>query len=251
MAIATGTAAVIAAGISAASAGGSAIAQGVKNKKSYKYTKKLAEQQYARDMEQWNRANTYNDPTQQMARLKAAGLNPNLVYGSGAGQSVATASPKYPQQRHDPESVQIPDMGTKMLNQYHDSKMNQAQVDNVKANTKATNIKAINDAITADYLKYKGKNEGIKFKYADQLGLYSLESKEQAIRQQKQQVTNLEMDGVAKNYQNELNKLGIHKNDNVMLRMIIQQSRASGSPIGTIIRDISNWLNNNKKPIKF
>lgn len=32
----------------------------------------------------WNRENNYNSPQEQMKRLKAAGLNPNLVYGNGA-----------------------------------------------------------------------------------------------------------------------------------------------------------------------
>lgn len=31
----------------------------------------------------WNMQNTYNSPVEQMARLKEAGLNPMLVYGSG------------------------------------------------------------------------------------------------------------------------------------------------------------------------
>jgi hypothetical protein len=35
-------------------------------------------------LEDWNRQNAYNHPAQQMQRLKEAGLNPNLVYGSGA-----------------------------------------------------------------------------------------------------------------------------------------------------------------------
>ena len=41
-------------------------------------------------LEDWNRQNAYNHPTQQMQRLKEAGLNPNLVYGSGA---TTTAQP--------------------------------------------------------------------------------------------------------------------------------------------------------------
>lgn len=39
------------------------------------------QQQYAVD--NWNREINYNDPSAQMARLKSAGLNPNLVYGNG------------------------------------------------------------------------------------------------------------------------------------------------------------------------
>jgi hypothetical protein len=35
-------------------------------------------------LQNWNRENEYNDPKQQMQRLREAGLNPNLVYGNGA-----------------------------------------------------------------------------------------------------------------------------------------------------------------------
>lgn len=43
------------------------------------YTK----QAWERNLTMWNMNNAYNDPSAQMQRLKAAGLNPNLVYGSG------------------------------------------------------------------------------------------------------------------------------------------------------------------------
>lgn len=42
------------------------------------------ENQWNRDLAMWNMTNAYNSPTQQMQRLKEAGLNPNLVYGSGS-----------------------------------------------------------------------------------------------------------------------------------------------------------------------
>lgn len=35
---------------------------------------------------------SYNNPTAQMARLKAAGLNPDLIYGGGVGSMTATSS---------------------------------------------------------------------------------------------------------------------------------------------------------------
>lgn len=44
---------------------------------------KLAQYQYDKAVEMWNRQNEYNSPKSQMARLAEAGLNPNLVYGSG------------------------------------------------------------------------------------------------------------------------------------------------------------------------
>lgn len=43
--------------------------------------------------EMWNKQNEYNTPTAQMNRLKSAGLNPNLVYGSVSSGNADT--PKY------------------------------------------------------------------------------------------------------------------------------------------------------------
>lgn len=44
----------------------------------------LAEYQFDKNVEMWNMMNKYNLPINQMERLRAAGLNPNLVYGSQA-----------------------------------------------------------------------------------------------------------------------------------------------------------------------
>ena len=52
------------------------------------------EKAYQRNLQMWNLQNEYNSPTQQMARLRTAGLNPNLVYGSGA---VGNTTGNYPQ----------------------------------------------------------------------------------------------------------------------------------------------------------
>lgn len=44
-------------------------------------------------MQAWTLANDYNHPKQQMERLKAAGLNPLLVYGSGSVTGNTTGAP--------------------------------------------------------------------------------------------------------------------------------------------------------------
>lgn len=44
---------------------------------------KAANKAFARNLSMWNLQNSYNDPSAQMERLQAAGLNPNLVYGGG------------------------------------------------------------------------------------------------------------------------------------------------------------------------
>ena len=44
----------------------------------------LAQYAFDRSVDMWRMQNAYNSPSQQMERLRAAGLNPNLVYGSGS-----------------------------------------------------------------------------------------------------------------------------------------------------------------------
>lgn len=55
---------------------------------------KMAQWNYDKNLEQWNRENAYNSPEQQMERLRAAGLNPNLVYGNGSAVQTAAHSPQ-------------------------------------------------------------------------------------------------------------------------------------------------------------
>lgn len=45
---------------------------------------------------QWHRQNEYNSPQEQMKRFQDAGLNPNLIYGSGnAAAGQASAAPEF------------------------------------------------------------------------------------------------------------------------------------------------------------
>jgi hypothetical protein len=52
----------------------------------------------ARDwnLSQWHRQNKYNHPLEQMQRLEAAGLNPNMIYGSSPGSAVGNAGSVHP-----------------------------------------------------------------------------------------------------------------------------------------------------------
>lgn len=54
----------------------------------------IAQMQNAWNLEQWNRENEYNTPSAQVQRLQDAGLNPALMYGSGAVSNTAASSPR-------------------------------------------------------------------------------------------------------------------------------------------------------------
>lgn len=52
----------------------------------------LMHEQNQWNLDQWNRENLYNLPSSQFARLKAAGLNPSLIYGEGGIMNEAANS---------------------------------------------------------------------------------------------------------------------------------------------------------------
>lgn len=96
--------------------------------------KKLAEYQYTKDLEMWNKGNEYNSPTAQMTRLKQAGLNPNLVYGNSTVVGNTSGQlPKYQAPRVEaPKDIASNFYG--MLSQYENIKQQSAQTDVLKQN---------------------------------------------------------------------------------------------------------------------
>ena len=105
--------------------------------KSIAQNKELADYAYSKDLESWNRANEYNAPSAQMARLSEAGLNPNLVYGKGATATSGSTLPKYNAPTVDYTKNRVPDLQG-IVGGFTDTAMKVAQRDNVKANTQLT-----------------------------------------------------------------------------------------------------------------
>jgi len=79
-------AAGISAGIGLATTGANQAISAGRTRRARHWQVQQIDQQYRRDLE--NRE--YNDPSNQMARLKEAGLNPHLVYGKGNVQNQST-----------------------------------------------------------------------------------------------------------------------------------------------------------------
>lgn len=104
----------------------------------FRESREMAEYQYSKDLEQWERANQYNAPIQQMARYKDAGLNPHLIYGQGSPGNTATTLPKYqaprPQYTYaNPTAFQ--EVGN-ILRAYNDFRLANAQIDLVRNQAK-------------------------------------------------------------------------------------------------------------------
>ena len=144
MAITTGALLGIAAASSALSAGGSMISAGIKNKKSWKYTKKAmalqdeynrqaADTAFERQKEFYNQERDWNDPSNVRERYEAAGLNPNSAFGT-AGSYTPQQAPDHVAPSQAPSAPFVDAQGFSFTNPIQEA-LQLAQVRNIEANT--------------------------------------------------------------------------------------------------------------------
>lgn len=103
------------------------------NRQQLEFQREMYDKQRADSLADWNMNNEYNSPTQQMMRLKAAGLNPHLVYGNGTKVTAEAPAPS-----NAPfASLKAPqfDVGS-AIGAYTNLEANKAQVDNMRENIK-------------------------------------------------------------------------------------------------------------------
>lgn len=118
----------------------------------------------------WNREAFYNDPMQQMARLRAAGLNPRLVYGNGNGfqtaPSVRGSNPdggNQPAPRFDFDPIDNPFMG------FYDLKLREAQVNSTNAATEVQKSQALNVAAQTANTLQNTKSSELRYQIENEL----------------------------------------------------------------------------------
>ena len=101
-------------------------------RKAYHRSKKLMDKQFAMDREMYDYQNKYNLPSAQMQRLKAAGLNPALMYGQGTtGNASNQPQTKFTQLN---PYMQAGDIGT-LANAGIQMALANAQKENIEADT--------------------------------------------------------------------------------------------------------------------
>lgn len=68
------------------------------NRKNREFQERMYDKAFANNLEQWHRQNAYDSPAQQIARMRQAGVNPDLMYGGGVGNmsSAAMSMPSSP-----------------------------------------------------------------------------------------------------------------------------------------------------------
>lgn len=111
----------------------------------------MLDRAYNQNLHMWNETNSYNSPVAQMARLKSAGLNPNLVYGTGSVTGNTTSSvPQLEAASYDAPNIR-PYTGWNLglsdaVGTYMQARSNQAQVTSLEAQTDYVRQQTINEA---------------------------------------------------------------------------------------------------------
>jgi hypothetical protein len=128
---------------------------------------------------QWNRQNEYNDPSAQMARLRKAGLNPNLIYGSSSAGATGQASPA-PLSKAAPYSVQNP---LKDITQFANLRAKDAQTNNSLAQNSVITQDAILKAAQIQQTAANTKGSKIQNDIAQNNLNYAASFSEENLRQ--------------------------------------------------------------------
>lgn len=209
--------------------------------------KALAEYQHQKNLEMWHLGNEYNDPSNQMARLSRAGLNPNLVYGNGTAVTTTGPAPQYQAPRVSFD-YKAPDL-IGIMNAYQSLKKNQAETDLVRANEEAVKTKTEIDKIivgsTADdatIKRFQAIYEPIHQRMKVSQGNADLENKaKDAII--KQTVADLNQEEL------RWNKEGISKNDELVWRMVFKGLQANGISVQDIMKLAGAGVKNSLRDI--
>lgn len=113
-------------------------------RKQRKHENYMFDKQVATNRENWSLENQYNSPEMQMARLKQAGLNPNLVYNNGAnaqGGTIENSNPTVTDQSKAFEGFGR--MADQMnIAALYDLKLKQAQTDQLNASAQNLGVQS-------------------------------------------------------------------------------------------------------------
>jgi len=206
-----------------------------------KANQRMAEYQNQQNLQQWNRQNQYNSPTQQMQRLKEAGINPNMAYAKGTINNTTSSSPKM--ERADMKSVtqNMPNLG---------NFMSIAQIKQIKEQTEAQRLANEQTRINMGKQNAPMKEDGTstnleyttKFNQAVQSAEDALSAEQKRIWNEKN-VTTKELENSILEVRKELADVGINfNNDNPILRALVTVLAKQGITVEQAIKAVINKL---------
>lgn len=187
--------------------GVSALATGIGNIFGNKSRKRESNRSRAHDINMWDKTNAYNHPSAQMMRLRAAGLNPNLVYGGSSGQTAGTANAL-----PGAKDAKINDitMGDNPMMQYVNMKNTEAQTNNLQ--TQNGVLQAEKNLKTVQAITEASKQNQLKSSAEYNAGL--LKKSMQDIKKTQEDTETSRLENIYKRQENKRAKNGQMRGDN-------------------------------------
>lgn len=124
----------------------------------------IAKYNWEQQKEMWHMNNEYNKPSAQMARYQEAGLNPNLIYGSGSASAGNSTSIPTPQMAHV-EPMPVPQLGDSLqqaVNNIRADKLADAEVDNKESMSRYNNAKAEHEVVMQGLTELRAIGQAIE-----------------------------------------------------------------------------------------
>lgn len=191
------------------------IGQGISTAITNRRQRQLMDHQYNLQMKAWREMADYNSPANQMARYQEAGLNPNLIYGSGSasagninsfpqyqaptiarhqefdnlGNEVINSIFRYRQLKNLEQQGQLLEAQTNVA--HHQADVQMATALNILAGVPGTRSNSLMRNIEAHYYEDRQR-------YELQQQIQNIEETSSRIRLIGQQVTNAKLDGALK-----------------------------------------------------
>jgi len=206
--------------------------------KSIAAQKEMAELAYQRNVGMWQMQNSYNSPAEQMARYKAAGLNPNLAVGGGnPGNAGGIPAYQAPSPQYAYKAPQVFGNLSNSISQFMDLRLRQAQLDNVRAQTNNVNLKSVGEQLqnkfmdrtmfarTSDW-EHREKISDARYMREHYEGRFAQDSFPDRLKMFSNQadasdslVQRMMQDLMRRQLENQWMKAGVTPRDNIFLRM--------------------------------
>lgn len=236
---------LIAAGSQAASSVLNAISTGVQNRKSRRFAEGMYERQKQDNIDFWRMQNEYNDPSNQRARLEAAGLNPALLYGSSSSGASGTAGSiqgaKALQPSFNPADFSgVGASGATAVNMMYDLEMKRQQTSNFERQNDVLAAEVLNKSAQTFKTLQEGKLGKLKYGQELKLNEISLEARREALRQMQVATDNMQSKELRSIEMHELDyKKGLEDIVYARIRNRLGSSQVNESKarIASLIRD--------------
>nr|WAE43915.1 MAG: DNA pilot protein [Microviridae sp.] len=203
----------------------------------------------------WNMQNAYNSPYAQMQRYQAAGLNPNLMYGSGSASSgnAGPVSPVSPVSYRAPEIDLSQSVG--LLQAYQDYIKNKEVTETAKYQTGLAKEAYIKSRLE-NFYAFENKASSPSFSFANGLGKFGwvqpiANNKEQEplyLQQKRADLLSTNLSNTLRSQESQLKgnllPFNMTSTDSIWARLLI---RAFGSQDSNLENSPMANINNNLK----